>query len=118
MPNRVRKSLPVMQSPRLADAEIARRLAEVHRHQLPVHIGDMQQRDIAEWLEREQFGLRQPLLCQRARPAVGENGSSGCNNLKKFAAGEHHACLSSRPSEARAGNYFTDARACCLMGPG
>ena len=56
--------------PRLADAEIARRLAEVHRHKLPVHIGDMQQRDIAERLEREQFGLRQPLLCQRAHPAV------------------------------------------------
>ena len=38
---------------RLADAEIARRLTEIDRHQLPVHVGDMQQRDIAERLKRQ-----------------------------------------------------------------
>ena len=48
--------------PRLADAEIDRRLAEIDRHQLAVHVGDVQQRDVAERVEFEQFVLRQALL--------------------------------------------------------
>ena len=52
---------------RLAHAKIGRRLAEMHRHKLPMHVGDMQQRDVAERLKREQLGLCQSLLCQSAR---------------------------------------------------
>ena len=43
---------------RFADAEIDRRLPEIDRHELAVNIGDMQQRDVANRVEFEQFGLR------------------------------------------------------------
>ena len=55
---------------RLADAEIDRRLAEIDRHQLAVDIGDMQQRDIAERVELQQFGFAQALLRHGAREAA------------------------------------------------
>ena len=54
-------------APRLADAEIDRRLAEIDRHELAVNIGDMQQRDVAERVELEQFGFGQALLLRKAR---------------------------------------------------
>src|SRR6185437_9018471 len=48
-------------SPRLADAEIDRRLTVINRHQLAVDISHVQQRDVAERVELQQFVLRQAL---------------------------------------------------------
>ena len=47
---------------RLSDAEIDRRLAEIERHQLAMNIGHVNQRDVAERLEGQQFLFRQLLL--------------------------------------------------------
>ncbi len=74
---------------RLADAEIDRRLAEIDRHQLPVHVGDVQQRDVAERLEGEKLVLRQPLLRQCARHVARQNGGRRGRDLQEFAARDH-----------------------------
>ena len=75
----------------VAGAEILRRLAIDHRHELRVQVGEMQQRDVAEIVEPEKLVLRQPLLRhgarKRAQPAHGRRG--GCTDLKRFAAGDH-----------------------------
>ena len=78
-------------SPRRADAEIDRRLAEIDRHQLAVDVGDMQQRDIAERVELQQFRLGDALLRQRAREAAasGHERRRGGADLENFAAGDH-----------------------------
>ena len=44
-------------SSRLADAEIDRRLPKINWHKLTVDIGDVQQRNIAEGIEPEQFSF-------------------------------------------------------------
>ena len=76
---------------RLADAEIDRRLAEIDRHELAVNVGDMQQRDIAERIELEEFVLRQLLLREGAREAAaaGHQGRGRGADLKNFTAGDH-----------------------------
>ena len=56
---------------RLADAEVERRLAEIHRHELRVQVGEMQDRDVAERVEAEELVLRDALLREGAAPAVG-----------------------------------------------
>ncbi len=53
----------------VAGAEIDRGLAEIDRAKLRVQVGDVHQRHVAERLEAQQFGLRQPLLGQRLGPA-------------------------------------------------
>ena len=52
---------------RLADADVDRRLAEQHRHELRVDVGEVHQRDIADRLEAQQIGLGQSLLRETAR---------------------------------------------------
>ena len=75
---------------RRADAEIDRRLAEIDRHQLAMDVGDMQQRDIAERIELQQFGFAQPLLRHGAREtAAGCQRRGGGADLQQFAAGDH-----------------------------
>ena len=75
--------------PRLADAEIDRRLAEIDRHQLAVDVGDVQQRDIAERVEFEQFGFAQPLLRHRAREAAAAASAAVAAPTENFAAVDH-----------------------------
>ena len=68
-----------------ADAEIDRRLAEQHRQQLAVDVGDVDQRDVADGVEAQQFGLREPLLRKGARPAGrNQRRGRGCK-LKEIA---------------------------------
>ena len=74
---------------RLADAEIDRRLAEQHRHELGVDVGDMDERDVAERLEAQQLGLRQPLLREGARPAARHERRRRRGDLNEFAPGDH-----------------------------
>ena len=59
---------------RFADAEIDRRLPEIDRHELPVQIGNMQQRDIADRIEFEEFVFGEALLRHRAREAATAGG--------------------------------------------
>src|SRR6185295_12052280 len=73
--------------------EIGRWLAEMHRHQLPVRVGDVQQRDVAERLEGEQLLLRQPLLRKRAYRSAGENCRCRSRDLQQFAARERHVTV-------------------------
>lgn len=70
---------------RLADTEIGGRLTEQHRKELGVDIGDVDKRDVAEWLEMQEFGLGQVLLRQGACPASREESRDRGNQLAKFA---------------------------------
>ena len=78
-------------SPRRADAEIDRRLAEIDRQQLAVNVGDMQQCDIAERVEFQQFGFAQPLLRHGAREgaAARRQRRGGGADLENFTTGYH-----------------------------
>jgi hypothetical protein len=77
-------------SPRRADAEIDRRLAEIDRQQLAVNVGDMQQCDIAERVEFQQFGFAQPLLRHRTRKAAARRQRRGGGaDLQQFATSDH-----------------------------
>src|SRR5262245_19326923 len=71
---------------RLADPEVDRRLAEIHRHELAVNVGHMQQRDVANRVEFEQVGFGQALprnrTCECA-VAGRERGGRG-TDLKNF----------------------------------
>ena len=98
---------------RRADAEIDRRLAEIDRHQLAVDVGDVQQRDVAERVELEQFGFAQPLLRQSSGK-IGEREAAakaqrraGGADLEDFTAGDHRMSILFRHSGTR-------ARACGL----
>ena len=73
-------------APRLADAEVHRRLAEINRHKLAMNIGHMQQRDVAGGVEAEQFGFGQALLRQgtRERAFAGRERGRRSADLKNF----------------------------------
>ncbi len=68
---------------RFPDAEIDRRLTEEERHQLAVDIGDMEEGDVADGREGEEFGLRETLLRESARPAGGYQGRCCGGYLEK-----------------------------------
>jgi hypothetical protein len=74
---------------RVTDTEIGRGLAEMHRHELAMHVGDVQQRDVAHRPEAKKLILGQSLLREGARPAVRNDGRRGGRDLEEFAAGEH-----------------------------
>ena len=78
-------------APRLADAEIDRRLAEIDRHQLAVDIGDVQQRDVAERVELEQFRFGEALLRQgaRERAVAGRERRGRGADLENFTTRNH-----------------------------
>ena len=76
-------------APRLADAEIDRRLAEEDRPQLGVDIGQMDEGDVAERLEGEEVALREPLLREGPAPPVRQDGRRGGGDLEEVAAGGH-----------------------------
>ena len=74
---------------RLAGAEIDRRLAEMHRKQLRMQVGEMQQRDVADRVETQQLVLREALLRESARPAGRHERGGRGGDLEEFAAREH-----------------------------
>ena len=75
----------------VADPEIERRLAEIERRQLAVDVGDVQQRHVADRLEFQKIGLRQPLLRETARAGEWQNGSRRRRELKQIAPRKHSA---------------------------
>ena len=76
-------------SARVADAEIDRRLAKQHRHELRVNVGQVDESDVAECFEGKQVRLRQPLLRERARPSARRDCRRRRRDLDEFAPGDH-----------------------------
>ena len=70
---------------RLADTEIGGWLAEQHRKQLGVDIGDVDKRNVAERLETQELGLGQVLLRQSAGPTDRKESRGRGHQLGKFA---------------------------------
>src|SRR5262249_59697268 len=72
--------------PRLADAEIDRRLAKIDRHQLAVDVRDVQKRDVADAVELEKLGFGEALLrggaAERPEPVAGRDRRGGRADLK------------------------------------
>src|SRR5215211_537646 len=85
-------------APRLADAEVDRRLAEEDRPQLGVDIGQMDEGDVAERLEGEDVALREPLLREGPAPPVRQDGRRGGGDLEEVAAGGHFRLSDKRRS--------------------
>src|SRR4029079_2262103 len=73
-------------APRLADAEIHRRLAEINRHKLAMNIVHMQQRDVASRVEPERFGWGRALRPKgpRDRAFAGRKRGRRGADLKNF----------------------------------
>src|SRR3989454_4700013 len=67
----------------LSRAKIHARLAEIHRQQLPVDIGEMQQRDVAE--RRYVVELGSGLRLARSRPQAGARRGGQGEEPEKFA---------------------------------
>ena len=74
------------QAARVPDAEVDRWLAKIHRQQLPVEVGKMDQRHVAEWLEMQKIRLREPLPGETARPTGREDGGGCGGELDKLAS--------------------------------
>src|SRR3954447_9163615 len=85
-------------APRLADAEIDRRLAEEDRPQLGVDVGQMDEGDVAERLAREEGPRGEPLLREGPAPPVRQDGRRGGGDLEEVAAGGHFRLLDKRRS--------------------
>ena len=79
-------------------AEVDRRLAKIDRAELGMDVGDVHQRDISEWLEPQQVGLRQPLLGERGRPASRDDCSRRRRKLNEIAPGNHARLFGTRSS--------------------
>src|SRR2546422_10644044 len=72
----------------LSRPKIHARLAEIHRQQLPVDIGEMQQRDIAE--RRYVVELGRGLRLARSRPQAGARRGGQGEEPEKFAAPQNY----------------------------
>ncbi len=87
----------------VADAEVDRGLAQQHRHQLSVQVGDMNQGDVADRIEAQQVLLGQTLLGESSGPAVRQKGRGRGDNLKEIAPRDHSypaPCLRAVPAAA------------------
>src|SRR4030095_4863646 len=93
MPEERRSSDVGRLSPRLADAEIDRRLAEMDRQELPVNVGNVKQRHVTERIELEQVRFGEALLRHRTRErAITSQQCGGCGaELNNVPAGDHGA---------------------------
>ena len=67
----------------LSSPEIHARLAEIHRQQLPVDIGEMQEGNVAE--RRHVVELGSGLRLARSRPQAGARGGGQGEKPEKFA---------------------------------
>src|SRR5262249_12784765 len=116
--------------PRLTRADVDRGLANEHRHQLAVQVGDVQQRDIADAVEAQELLLGQPLLRQRAperaeavRRSKGWRGGPDWQNLtsrdhrfESRSLNEDDAWAPSPPSSGGEGRGEGSLRESCACG--
>ncbi len=94
------------QSPRLADADIGGRLAQIDRHELAVQVGHVQERDIADAVEAQELALGEPLLrrdaAERPKPVRRRHRRRGNAHLDELAARDHQRMF------PRSGYRFAD----------
>jgi len=64
-------------------------LAEIEGYELRVQVGDVDERDVAQGLERQQVGLRETLLCCGARQSAARDRRRGSRRLDEVTPREH-----------------------------